>query len=99
MVKALAPGRAVEWAATWIALGLDGLERSARDGAGRFSHGDTPGLADCYLVPQLFSARRYGVDLAPYPTLRRIEEACEAVPAFRAAHPSRQPDAPERRTP
>ncbi len=101
MVKALAPGRAVEWAATWIALGLDGLERSARDGAGRFCHGDAPGLADCYLVPQLHSARRYGVDLTPYPTLRRIEEACMALAPFQAAHADRQPDAPppERRTP
>jgi maleylpyruvate isomerase len=101
MVKALAPGRAAEWAATFIALGLDGLERSARDGSGRFSHGDTPGLADCYLVPQLHSARRFGVDLTPYPALRRIEEACMALAPFQAAHADRQPDAPppERRTP
>jgi maleylpyruvate isomerase len=44
-------------------------------------------------VPQLYSARRFKVDLAPFPTLTRIESACEALPAFQAAHPDRQPDA------
>ncbi len=100
LVRALAPDRDREWAATFVALGLDGLERQARDGAGRFLHGDAPGLADCYLVPQLYSARRFRVDLAPYPTLRRVEEACAALAPFQAAHPDRQPDAPaDRRTP
>jgi maleylpyruvate isomerase len=50
-------------------------------------------MADCCLVPQLFAARRFGMDLAPYPTLRAIEAACEALPAFQLAHPARQPDA------
>ncbi|HET8733125.1 MAG TPA: maleylacetoacetate isomerase, partial [Anaeromyxobacteraceae bacterium] len=58
-------------------------------------------LADCYLVPQLYNARRYGVDVGPFPTLVRIGEACAALAPFQAAHPDRQPDAPppERRTP
>jgi len=101
LVRALAPERDREWARTFIALGLDGLERSTRDLAGRFSCGDAPGLADCYLVPQLYAARRFAVDLAAYPTLRRIEEACAALAPFQAAHPDRQPDAPppDRRTP
>jgi maleylpyruvate isomerase len=95
------PGWDREWARLFIARGLDALERAVRDGAGRFCHGDAPGLADCYLVPQLYNARRYGVDLTPYPTLRRIEEACAALAPFQAAHPDRQPDAPpsERRAP
>lgn len=96
------PGWDKEWARTFIARGLDALERAVSDGgAGRYCHGDAPGLADCYLVPQLYSARRFGLDAAPWPTLRRIEEACAALPAFQAAHPDRQPDAPppERRTP
>lgn len=98
----LGPDGAKAWARHWIANGLAGLERAASDGgAGRFLHGDRPGLADCYLVPQLYNARRFGVDLAPYPTLRRVEDACVALPAFQAAHPDRQPDAPpiEGRTP
>jgi maleylpyruvate isomerase len=87
---------------TFIARGLDALERAVSDGgAGRYCHGDAPGLADCYLVPQLYNARRFGLDPAPWPTLRRVEEACLALAPFQAAHPDRQPDAPppERRTP
>ena len=96
------PGYEKEWAALWIRRGLDALERALQDDeTGRFCHGDAPGLADCYLVPQVYNARRFGLDLAPYPTLRRIEEACAALPPFQAAHPDRQPDAPppDRRTP
>jgi maleylpyruvate isomerase len=96
------PGYDKEWAALWIRRGLDALERALQaDETGRFCHGDVPGLADCYVVPQLYNARRFGLDVAPYPTLLRIEEACAALPAFQAAHPDQQPDAPprERRTP
>jgi maleylpyruvate isomerase len=82
------------WARHWIGSGLDALEKAVAPVAGRFTAGDAPGLADCYVVPQLYNARRFGVDLAPFPTLRRIEEACGALPAFQAAHPDRQPDAP-----
>lgn len=86
-----------EWARLHIARGLEGLERAVNDGrAGRFCHGDAPGLADCYLVPQLYNARRYGVDVAPFSTLRRIEEACNTLAPFQSAHPDRQPDAPPR---
>jgi maleylpyruvate isomerase len=101
-VKEKLPGFEKEWARTWVERGLEAFERGVSDGlAGRFCHGDAPGLADCYLVPQMTSARRFKVDLAPYPTLRRIEEACAALAPFQAAHPDRQPDAPppERRKP
>lgn len=54
---------------------------------------DTPGLADIYLVPQIFSAGRFGVDLTAMPTLRRIAANCETLDAFAAAHPMKQPDA------
>ena len=60
---------------------------------GSFCHGEQPGLADCCLVPQLYNARRFGVDLQVYPTLERIERACLALPAFEAARPENQPDA------
>ncbi len=102
MLREKAPGWDREWARFHIERGVAALERAVSDGgAGRFCHGDAPGLADCYLVPQLYNARRYGVDLAPYPTLRRIEEACVALAPFRAADPESQPDAPppERRAP
>jgi maleylpyruvate isomerase len=102
ILKEKFPGYEKEWARLHIATGLAALERAVNDGgAGRFCHGDAPGLADCYLVPQLGNARRFGVDLAPYPTLRRIDEAASALAPFRAAHPDAQPDAPppQRRTP
>jgi maleylacetoacetate isomerase len=101
-LKQKLPGYEREWAQLWIGRGLEGLERAVSDGgAGRFCHGDVPGLADCVLVPQLYNARRFGLDVSPWPTLARIEAACGALPAFQAAHPDRQPDAPppERRTP
>ncbi|HEY6005651.1 MAG TPA: maleylacetoacetate isomerase [Anaeromyxobacter sp.] len=101
-VKEKLPGFEKEWARMWVSRGLEAFERALSDGlAGRFCHGDAPGLADCYLVPQTYSARRFGVDLAPFPTLRRIDEACAALAPFQAAHPDRQPDAPppDRRKP
>jgi maleylpyruvate isomerase len=102
MLKEKVPGWDRDWARFHIGRGVAALEQAVGDGgAGRFCHGDAPGLADCYLVPQLYNARRFGIDLAPFPTLRRIEEACLALAPFQAAAPDRQPDAPppEERTP
>ncbi len=83
------------WIRHWLSVGLDALEADlARSPMrGRFCVGDTPTMADCALVPQMFSAARFGVNTAPYPTLRAIYDACEALPAFAAAHPSQQVDA------
>ena len=83
------------WYKYWIDTGFEALETQlAREKAtGRFCHGDGPGLADVCLVPQLANARRFQVDLAPYPTLTRIEAACNALPAFVGAAPANQPDA------
>ncbi|KAB2845306.1 MAG: maleylacetoacetate isomerase [Burkholderiales bacterium] len=84
------------WYRHWLETGLAPLERQLAASAqtGRYCHGDQPGLADTCLVPQLYNARRYALDLAPYPTLLRIEAACLELPAFLAALPERQPDAP-----
>lgn len=89
------PGLKRAWCEHWIGRGLAALEQAAADGAGRFLHGDAVTLADVYLVPQLYAARRFGgVDLAACPTLLRVEGACAELPAFRAAAPEAQPDAP-----
>ncbi|HEX5777131.1 MAG TPA: maleylacetoacetate isomerase [Caulobacteraceae bacterium] len=82
-----------DWARRWITDGFDALEPMiARHGDG-WSFGDTPTLADCCLVPQVYNALRFGVDLAPWPAITSIAEAAEAHPAFVAAHPNQQPDA------
>jgi maleylpyruvate isomerase len=83
------------WCSTWITAGFDAYQAllQAEPHRGRFSHGHTPTLADCYLVPQLASARRFEVDLSPWPLLLDIEAACLALPAFQQAAPAHQPDA------
>lgn len=81
------------WIARWVNQGFGGLEPMiARHGAG-FAHGDQPTLADCFLVPQVYSAERFKVDLAPFPHIVAAAERARAHPAFRAAHPDAQPDA------
>lgn len=87
-------GRAA-WIAHWTHVGLKGLEAQLSQDAetGTFCHGEQPGLADACLVPQLFFARRFELDLSAYPTLVRIDQTCNELPAFAAAHPMQQPDA------
>ena len=86
------------WCATWITAGFDALEALLEADArrGRFSFGDAPSLADVYLVPQVESARRFAVDLAPWPNIVAIDAACAKLDAFRRAAPALQPDAPGR---
>ena len=84
-----------DWYRHWVIEGFQSLEAHlARDpGAGPFCHGDRPTIADCYLVPQVFNAQRFDIDLAAFPNIARINALCTDLPAFKAAHPSRQPDA------
>ena len=81
------------WYRHWIADGLAKLEAELAGHKGSFCHGDTPTMADCCLVPQIFNAKRYQSDLAPYPNTMRIFETCMKLDAFDRAQPSRQPDA------
>jgi maleylacetoacetate isomerase len=79
------------WLQRWIVDGFDALEPMiARHGRG-FAFGDTPTMADCFLVPQVYSARRFEVDLTPFPVA--VDARCAELPAFQAAHPTKQPDA------
>ena len=82
------------WYAHWIIEGLGPLEAMAAPKAGKFLCGDAPTAADVCLVPQLYNARRFSLDLSPYPTVVRIEAACLALPEFADARPEAQPDAP-----
>lgn len=83
------------WTLHWIGSGLAELEAlvAGHPETGEFCHGDTPGLADLCLVPQLYNARRGRLDLGPYPTLLRIDESCRALDAFARAAPEAQPHA------
>ena len=83
------------WYRHWVETGLDVVERqlAGHPGTGRFCHGDTPGLADCVLVPQIFNARRMDCRLDHVPTVMRVFEACMAEPAFASTQPSACPDA------
>lgn len=82
------------WAAHWVRLGLDAVEiLIGRHGRG-FAFGNTPTVVDCYLVPQLYAARRFGVDLTPFPRVAEAGERAAALPAVAAVHPDRQPGAP-----
>jgi maleylpyruvate isomerase len=81
------------WVADFIRTGLTAFDAQAAASAGRFCVGDAPSIADCCLVPQLYSARRFGVDPAAWPRLCAIEAACHELAAFVDAHPDRQPDA------
>ena len=78
----------VAWMRHFIDKGLRAVEFLAnRRATGDFLHGDMPGLADCVLVPQIYNAHRWGVDLGAMPRLVAIDAACMALPAFRAAAP------------
>jgi maleylacetoacetate isomerase len=85
----------MQWYRHWVSKGFEAVESLlASGGAATYCHGASPTLADCCLVPQVYNARRFNCDLSPYPLLTAIAGRCDAHPAFAAAHPSRQLDAP-----
>jgi maleylpyruvate isomerase len=83
------------WAGRWITAGFDALESmlAVDDARGEYCHGGSPTLADAYLVPQIESARRFGVDLSRWPLLGAVDAACSRLEPFRRAAPAAQPDA------
>lgn len=91
-VEALGGDR-LAWGREVIGDGLTALQALSAPHRGDFLWGDTVTLADVLLVPQLYNARRFGLDLSAYQPLVAIEARCEALPAFQRAHPSAQPDA------
>jgi maleylacetoacetate isomerase len=88
-----------EWAQHWIGLGFVALEEllHGHPETGEFCQGDTPTLADCCLVPQVYNAHRYAVDMSAFPTIERIYQHCMKLAPFIAASPEMQPDAQPQR--
>jgi maleylpyruvate isomerase len=84
---------ATPWIRHWVSSGLGAVETLARETAGTYAIGDDVSFADLCIVPQLFFARRFAIDLAAYPTLARVDAACAKLPAFEAAHANKMPDA------
>ena len=84
------------WTRRWIEEGFVALEAVLTDSlaTGTYCEGDSPTIADCCLVPQVYNAKRFGVDLDKYPNIARIDAECLKLPAFDAARPERQPDCP-----
>lgn len=88
------------WAAHWVDVGFSGIEQmlqliaeetgQSRD---RFCYGDAPTMADCVLIPQVYNARRFGVDMSQYPRISQVDAHCQQLSAFREAAPESQPDA------
>ena len=83
------------WYRHWVTVGFTALEKrlATEKETGKFCHGDAPGFADITLVPQVANANRFKVDLTPFPTIRRINDECLKLDAFRKAMPANQPDA------
>jgi maleylpyruvate isomerase len=81
------------WTAHWITTGFAALEPLIAEHGAGFAFGAAPTLADCFLIPQIYSAERFAVDLAPFPRIAEVGRLAADHPAFTAAHPSRQPDA------
>ena len=88
-------GAVTAWMNHWMSVGFAAIEQwlDRAGNAGQFCHGDEPGLADCFLVPQVYNAERYNCDLAPFPLIREVTARCRRLPAFAAAAPEAQPDA------
>jgi maleylacetoacetate isomerase len=84
-----------DWMRHWISEGFRAIEAMLAGGkeTGRFCHGDTPTLADAFLVPQVYNARLAHVDMTPFPHIQRICDACDKLDAFERARPEKQPDA------
>lgn len=88
------PAAKENWIKHWMGIGLSTLEKILLDSSGAYCFGDRITAADLCLIPALFSARRFNVNLEAYPIIRRVESTCLQHPAFQKAHPSKQPDTP-----
>mmetsp|Transcript_11802 Transcript_11802/g.11738 ORF Transcript_11802/g.11738 Transcript_11802/m.11738 type:complete len:85 (-) Transcript_11802:32-286(-) len=83
----------MQWGQFYIAKGLEAFEQLLKETKGKYCVGDELTLADVFLIPQLYNADRFSVDLKVFPNILQVRETLEALPQFQKAHPSAQPDA------
>ncbi|CAF3720865.1 unnamed protein product [Rotaria sp. Silwood1] len=95
VLKRIGEEKNAEWTCPYIKLGLDAVEKALEESAGQYCVGDQISIADCCLVPELYFARLFKVDLTAYPIMTAIEERLNELLEFKAAHPNRQQDCPE----
>ena len=84
----------VDWIKHWITEGFHSFETLLKKTAGTFCVGNQPGVADCFLIPQVYNAERFEVDMDKFPKIKEITARCLELEAFENAHPSNQPDTP-----
>ena len=84
----------LQWIRTWIGQGFASYEAVLQETAGKFSFGDQPTAADCFLIPQIYNALRFDMDLDSYPLISKVYNHCKSIEAFEKAHPGNQPDTP-----
>lgn len=95
VLRYLGDERKVEWALKVISEGFSSLEKLLHQTAGKYCVGDEVTMADLCLVPQVYNANRFQVDMSPYPAISRINAALQELDAFKVSHPTKQPDCPE----
>ncbi len=83
-----------QWYQTWVDRAFESVETLLQRYSGDFCYGDKVTLADCYLAPQVYNAKRFKIPMDPYPAITRVADHCNTLPEFVAAQPERQPDAP-----
>jgi len=90
-----ADSQKTDWYRHWIHVGFDGFENMLKQRVGQhsFCYGTAPTLADVCLLPQIYNAARFEVDMTPYPLIQKIATHCHALSAFETARPENQPDA------
>eukprot|EP00005_Dracoamoeba_jomungandri_P001276 CAMPEP_0174253054 /NCGR_PEP_ID=MMETSP0439-20130205/2445_1 /TAXON_ID=0 /ORGANISM="Stereomyxa ramosa, Strain Chinc5" /LENGTH=213 /DNA_ID=CAMNT_0015333861 /DNA_START=19 /DNA_END=660 /DNA_ORIENTATION=- len=93
VLKYVGLDKKIEWGKHWITLGFEALEKILERTSGKYCVGDEVTMADLCLVPQVYNANRFGVEMDKFPNISRINEALCELPAFVEAHPDNQPDA------
>ena len=83
-----------DWYAQWVTRAFSSIEQVVAPRNGQVCFGTEPGMADCLLIPQVYNAKRFDIDLNPFPTIRSIYDHSNSIPAFHLAHPDQQPDNP-----